>query len=165
VLPLPDPANVIIPGRARERDQLLHRLRRQGRMHDQNVGGERDQADRIEVPYRIVANLPEEARRGDQVRAVEEQGIAVFLRFRDDLAADHAVRSGAVVDDDLPPECFAQALRHDPAHGIDAAPGRDRHHHPHRGRGIAGRRTLCGGRHGAERGQQCGGARRAPETM
>src|SRR5258706_4826559 len=88
--------------RLRQGDQLLHRARGNVRIHDQDVGLDRDQRDRREILYRVVAEFAVETLVGRENAVVaEEPGSAVGRALRDDLRGDIAAGPGAVLDHDL----------------------------------------------------------------
>src|SRR5690606_18385356 len=66
--------------------------------HQRIRGNERD---RREIALRIVRELGIDGGRSGERRGVEQQGMAVGRRFRDDGGADRAAGAGAVVDHDL----------------------------------------------------------------
>src|SRR2546427_315761 len=64
--------------RARKRNQLLHRIRRHRRMHEQHVADFHRDRHRREIPLRVVRNLPEKERiRDERGLGGGEQGVAV----------------------------------------------------------------------------------------
>src|SRR5712692_5737045 len=85
--------------RLRQGDQLLHRPHRNARIHDEDVGLDRDQRDRREVLDRVVAELAVKALVGREDAVVaEEPGGAVGRALRDQLGGDIAAGPGAVLD-------------------------------------------------------------------
>src|SRR5262245_14282294 len=97
--------------RLRERDQLANGMDRQRRMHanDERAGG--DEADRREIPARIVADIVVE-RRIDRERAgaAEPECVAVGRCLGDLTGGDAAARAAAILDDDLLAERLAHLL-------------------------------------------------------
>src|SRR5256885_8593030 len=49
------------------------RFDRQRRMHDEHVGSEGHQTDRLEILHRVVGDAPVEARGGDEARARKQE--------------------------------------------------------------------------------------------
>ena len=80
-------------------DQLLRRVRRHRRMHDQDVRRGGDEDDRHEILGRVVGQLGSQMRQ-DRLRAVEAhvERIAVGRGFRGRVGADQAAAAGAVLD-------------------------------------------------------------------
>ena len=122
--------------RFRERDELLHRIRRHRRMRNQDVGRGGEIRDRREIADRIVAQVfleigPE--RHGAD--PAHHQCVSVRCRMRHGFGADRSAGPHAVVDDDGLPQPFGESLQHDASRSIDAATGRVRHDEtdrPHR---------------------------------
>ncbi|MNC84847.1 hypothetical protein D3C83_04150 [compost metagenome] len=92
---------VIQPARLRscQRDQRLHGIHRQRRVHQQDMGRHDGRRDRREIAQRVVRD-PGKQRRIDGEGGVGagEQRVAVGRRFRHDLRGDHAGTAAAVVD-------------------------------------------------------------------
>jgi hypothetical protein len=96
----PDAACVIDlagPG-AGERDQLLHRFDRQGRVHGHHARRPREQRDRGEVLERIERQLAEQAGRGGEIGRGHDHRVAVRRRFRAERRAYGSSRAAAVLD-------------------------------------------------------------------
>ena len=113
------------------RDELLERLRRKGRIDDEDAGLAADQRDRREVLDRVERELRVE-RRADRVGLRrEQQRVAVGRRLRDHFAADRRARAGLVLDDDLLAPALAEFLRDHAHRAVDRAAGRERHDDAH----------------------------------
>ena len=127
-------------------------------MHDEHIGSEGHQADRLEILHRVVGDAPVEARVGDEARARKQQRGAVVCRFRSGFRPDVSVRTSAVLDHEGLAEALGQLLGEDASRGVDAPTGRKRQDHAHRAFGIgrlAARRTLCErGAHGKREGDR-----------
>src|SRR6185436_7852156 len=111
------------------------RIGRNGRLRrcSQNEGHGLDAADGDEILDRIVRQRLEHRRPGgDGAGRAEEQGVAVRGRLRHRRAADRPRGAGAVVDDDLLPERFAEGRRYRARGDVDIAARRPRHHDTHR---------------------------------
>ncbi len=127
-------------------DQLGERTGGKARMHHDQVRGRGDDADRVEVLARIVAEVLHEAgRRPDRRAGHHQQRVAVGRGLRDRAGRDRAAGAAAVVDDDLLAEDFAHLVGDAARRGAGAAAGRERNHQGDRPRGIAlrGRRPGC----------------------
>jgi len=118
--------------RARERDQILHRARRNGRMHDQHVGRMADEPEVAEALERVVARLRHDVRIDrHRARRREQQRVAVGRRAGRRFRADRPTGARAVVDDELHAEGFGQLLRDVARHDVGRATGRKRHDGAH----------------------------------
>src|SRR5439155_4423547 len=125
-------------------------------MHDEHVGSEGHQADRLKVLHRVVGDAPVEARVGDEARARKQQRGAVVRRFRGGFRPDVSVGASAVFDYEGLAEALGQLLGEDAPRRVDAPTGRKRQDDAHRALGIgmfAARGTLCDrGAHGEKEG-------------
>ena len=118
-------------------DQLGQRAGGEARMHDDHVGRGRDQADRIEVLARVVAEVLQQARRGPDRRAGGHQdGVAVGRALGDRARRDRAAGAAAIVDDDLLAERLAHLVGDAARRGAGAAAGRERNDERDRARRI-----------------------------
>ncbi len=121
-----------VRARAGERHQVLHRLRRYRRVHDQQqllVGGMHDGR---EVAQRVVGQLASERGVDRVAGGHQQQRVAVGLRARDQLAADDAVDRGAVVDHERLRGRFRQPLGDHASDQVGAAGRRVGHDQAHR---------------------------------
>jgi hypothetical protein len=111
----------------RERDQVLHRLRRHAGVEREHEGRAAQHRDRREILDRIIGDGGEA--RGHRMRAGigEPQRMAVRLRARDLRGAEAATAADAVLDHELLAQALAELLRDQARHGVGAAPGRERH--------------------------------------
>ena len=142
-----------------QRDQFLHVVRRERRIHHQDVRRRHRQCDRGEIPDRIIRQLGIEARIDDEARSHDEQRIAVRRGLCGGGGADVAGPGGQVLHVERLAPDLGQRLREDVRqHGRGAA-GCERHDDPHgaRGIGLRSRRPRHGGRRG-------GGAGKAQEV-
>ena len=81
LVPAPGRGEAVLAGVGlHQRDQLLHVLRRERRMHRQHVRPDADQRDRREVLARVVGHLAVEARVEREARRREQDGVAVGRR-------------------------------------------------------------------------------------
>ena len=114
---------------AADLDQFGHRTDSERRMRRQHVRRLHDQADRLEVLARIVAEIWIETRRGaDRGAGCHQQGVAVGRRLRHRAGGDRTSGAAAVVDNDL----LAQRLGHfvgDAARHDAGAAARNKRHH------------------------------------
>ena len=95
-----------------ERDQLLHRLGGDARMHQQHIGRRGYQRERGEILQGVVGRGAIQGRQYHQRPGKsEQQGVAVSSRLGHDLAGNEARRAGTAVGDDLLAEQFAHARR------------------------------------------------------
>ena len=108
-------------------DELGHRLHRQVLLDDDDLRDRADDADRREVPDRIVADLLDEGCDRDGADAADAEGVAVRRRVGDGLRADDAAGARAVVDDDGLAQCRLDIARGHPADEIGVAAGRVGH--------------------------------------
>ena len=137
-------------------DQLLDVFRRHRRMHHQHQRAGADQADRLEILARVVADIAVE-RRIDRQRpgAAEHQRVAVRRGLGDRARRDRAARAAAVLDHDLLAEHRAHLVGGDTRHDVVAAAGRVGHHQRDRPVGVVAlRRGRRCGRHGPSKSQQ-----------
>jgi len=88
----------------------------------------------------------------------EQERVAVGRSLGDDLACDHAARSGLVVDHHLLPELGRQPLGHQPRHHVGDAAGREGHDQSDRLLGVLGPRSVDG----SEGKAQEGGSKQPP---
>ncbi len=133
--------------RAHQGDQLLEALRRRGRMHHEHVGRTAEIGDVGEVAHRIEPGVLRIHRRRQHVgrHAGRHQRVAVGLAARDRLGADEPAAAGAVLDEELLPEGFAQPLREHPRQKIVGAARRIGDDDAHRLRRPLGRSDgACG---------------------
>src|SRR6266700_5393944 len=125
-------------------------------MHDEHVGSERHQADRLEILQRIVGDALVEARVGDEAGTSKQQRGAVVCRFRSSFCPDVSVRASAVFNHEGLAQALGQLLGEDAPRGVDAPTGRKRQDDAHWALGIgmfAARGTLCDrGAHGEKEG-------------
>jgi hypothetical protein len=110
-VPVPgDPYGIGVAALA-DLDQLGERTGGKARMHHDQVRGRGDDADRVEVLARIVAEVLDEAGRRPNRRAGHhQQRVAVGRGLRDRAGRDRAAGAAAVVDDDLLAEDFAHLV-------------------------------------------------------
>jgi hypothetical protein len=112
---------------------------REARMRHDHVGRGRDQADRIEILARIVAEIVKQARRRPDRRAGgHHDGVAVRHALRDRARRDRPAGAAAVVDDYLLAERLAHLVGDAARHRAGAAAWRERNHE----RDRAGRKGL-----------------------
>jgi len=100
-------------------------------MHDQHVGAERHQADRLEIPDCVVRDPCIEAGVGNESGAGEEQRVTVFRRFANRFGPDVAVGAAAIFDNERLAEVFGEFGGQEAAGAVDAAAGREGHHDAH----------------------------------
>ena len=111
---------------ARQLDQFRHRLGRNARPHDQEVGQRPQHGDRGEVLGRIVRQLGvERGRDGVAGDAVEADRVAVGRRMGDRVGADIAARAALVLDDELLAGELAQLLAGDAREHVGRTAGRE----------------------------------------
>src|SRR3954469_2841114 len=127
-------------------------------MHRQNERGVRDVHYRRKILYSVIRKLAVESwinrmRRG----GAEQEDIAVGRRFRDDVGADDAVGTGAIVDDEGLPEAVAELLADQPRDDVCAATGCEWNDDSH---GFLGIGLRMGG---AENGAACADCERATQ--
>ena len=113
-------------------DQLLHRLRRQPCIDDQNERAGGNERDRIQIAYRIETHVLVDARQYRNGRAGAEHGVAVRLRSHDEFGADHGARTRAIVHDHLVAPNFGEAAGDRSTHQIDRPARREGIDHTHR---------------------------------
>ena len=90
-------------------------------------------ADRDEILHRVVVlGLPHRRARGDGAARAEQQRVAVGGRLRHRRAADGAGGAGAVLDDHLLAERFAERGRDGARGDVDVAARRPGHDDAHR---------------------------------
>ena len=129
-----------LPGAAaRERDQLLHRTRRQRRVHDQRQHEARDLRHPPEIAKRIDRRVRAQALDRSQARCGQQQRVAVGRLLRDILPCDQAAGAGPVVDDHLLADGLADRRRDQARDQIVRTAGRRADDQPHR---LCGK-TLC----------------------
>ena len=110
--------------RFRERDELLHRLHRHGRMHDEDVVRRCEQPHGREALHRVERKLLIERGARGKRGIGEEQRVAVRRGARHGFGPDDRAAAGAVLDDELRAQALAVFLRREPCHDVDAAAGR-----------------------------------------
>jgi hypothetical protein len=97
--------------RLRQRDQLLQRLRRHGRIDDQHEVRIVDRRDGREVAHQL-ERLAGHQRLVDGVGVRhQQQRVAVGRALRDDVGTHDRASAGPVLDDERLPHCFLQPLR------------------------------------------------------
>ena len=133
----------LIGARLGQRDQFLHRLHRQRRMHNEHAGCRCQQCDRREVAHDVEIEFRIK-RRADRVRnRAEEQRVTVGRRLGDDLGADGAAGTRTVIDDQLLAESLAEFLAENARQRLGAAAGREGHDKAQRLVRIIGLRRHC----------------------
>src|SRR5438552_5785069 len=105
-------------------------------MHDEHIGSEGHQTDRLEILHRVVGDAPVEARVGDEARARKQERAAVVRRFRGGFRPDVSVSASAVFDHEGLAEALGQLLGEDAPCGVDTPTGRKRQDDAHRALGI-----------------------------
>jgi hypothetical protein len=96
-------------------------------MHHQHEGQRGELRDRREVVDRIIGQLLQ-GRRDRKADRVDEEGVAVRRRLRDDLGADRAAPARAIVDNHGLAPTLAETLRHQPGDVVGGAAGDERNH-------------------------------------
>ncbi len=124
-----------------ECDQLLHGLCRQRRIHDHHLRGRRHDADRREIPHRVVAQLGGGGPDGEIIGRDEER-VPVGRRFGRGAGADGAACAAQVFDVELLAEMLRHVLRHQARDQIGRAARRVGHDDAHRAGWIVGRSCL-----------------------
>ena len=103
----------------RQRDQLLHAVRRHARVDNQHDGCRRKQRDWSEVLGWIEGKLAVEGLvDGERAGRGEQERVAVRLRLGDEIAARIAAAARAVLDDDLLSEIVGELLRQNSRHHV-----------------------------------------------
>ena len=109
-------------------------------MHGQYERRDRQLGDGGEIARRVVGHLGiERDVQRDFGRSAQEERVAVGRALRDNLGADHAARSAAVVDHHVLSPLFSELLRDRPPQQIVTAAGRIGNHDANR----LGRVALC----------------------
>ena len=123
-LPTPEvPYANFASGPLRELDQLLHRLRRQRGIDDEQQRlGQAQVGDRREAPHRVERQLAVDAGIDGEGAGRHEQRVAVRIGVGDDVGRQHAVRAGAVVEHERLPELRRELLRAPRARSTSGAP-------------------------------------------
>ena len=108
-------------------------------MHHQDVrrlGDQRDGNKRLQwIGKRLLGVVGDI---GGQRQVREQQRVAIGQGLRHQVGAEHAGRSGAIVDDDRLAEILGQLQPDNAADDVGAAPGRERHHQTDRSGRIVG---------------------------
>src|SRR6267154_5807220 len=121
---------------ARVLEELAHTVEGRLRGDHEHVRAAAHERDRGEVPLRVERQRPVQ-RHVDRVgRRGDEERVAVGRALRDEIGADVAARSGAVLDDDRLPERFAQTGRERPRGEIGDPARRKSDDEPDRLRGV-----------------------------
>ena len=140
---------------ARQRDQFLHRLHRQRRMHEQRERCIGQVGDRDQVADRIVGQLRvHRRRRGDMADRAEQHRVAIGRRTHDEVHADGAGRARAVLDHERLAQLLGHLLHDRPRDEVGVATGRRRDDDAHGLRRPGGCGNLRGRRCGDAREQQ-----------
>ena len=93
--------------------------------HVRELGGH---ADRQQVLQRVVGRFEDVRVHRERPHVREHDGVAVGRRFRHVVHGDVAARAGAVLDDDLLADLFAERPLQDARRGVGAAAGLEAHH-------------------------------------
>jgi len=102
--------------------------------------------DRLEVLERIVGDRRIERRIDHEVRAVDQERVAVGRRLRGAAGADVAAGAADVLDIELLAHLLGQLRRDHPREQVGRAAGCERNDHAHRSRRVALRpRDAWGG--------------------
>ena len=125
-------------------------------MDYQQIGADRSERDRCEIPGDRVGHLGNQRRQdGKRGDMAHHHGVAVGRGSRGQLRRQHAGCARAIIDDDLLAEALGQSLRDDTPDDIGSAPRRKSDQHPHRFDGV----LLCRGRTGGgNRSEKRGGS-------
>ena len=123
-----------------ERDHVGHGLRLDRLVDHQQIGDERGEEDRLEVPDRVVRQIGIERRIHRVGGGVVHDGVAVAIRLGHRRGGDGAAGAAAIVDDELLAPHVAELLEQDAAHRVGAARRRIGNHHLDRPRRIGGLR-------------------------
>ena len=119
------------------------------------MGGE---ADRLEIPLRVVFQVRREHRRRDmRSHAARQQGVAVCRRRRDAGAAQCAAGAADILDHQRLAQRLGHGFGHDARDDIARAAGRERYHHGDLPRRIALRRGEHRCRHPCTRNKNWNG--------
>ena len=122
--------------RLAERDEILQRIHRQRRPDGDDHRRPAEHRDPVEVLDRIVGKLLDDRRIHRERRRCHEHRVAVGVRARDGLGADHAFGAGPVVDHDLLAQALGKLAADIARHDVVAAAGRLRHDDANRFRRI-----------------------------
>jgi hypothetical protein len=123
-----------------ERDHVGHGLRLDRLVDDQQIGDERGQKDRLEVPDGVIRQIGVERRVHRVGGGVIHDGVAVAIRLGHRRGGDGAAGAAAIVDDELLAPHVAELLEQDAPHRVGAARRRIGNHHLDRPCRIAGLR-------------------------
>src|SRR6516165_1316786 len=124
-------------------DKLLEAAHRKRRMYDDHARLAADERYRREVLDPVVRKIRVE-RRADRIGLrSEQQRVAVWRSFRDDVGAYRRAGARLVLDDDTLAQPPAESVGDETRRSVDRAAGRKRYHDAHRPRGI-GRRLSEG---------------------
>src|SRR5215217_1890730 len=115
----------------RERDQFLHAVGRQRRMHRDYVCGRAHQCYRRKVAKRIVGNLCIETRVDDETRRRGKQCVAVWCTLCRRCNADIAAAPGEIFHVELLPHAFRKLLRNEARGGVVGTARADGNDHLH----------------------------------
>ncbi|MNC86505.1 hypothetical protein D3C83_21730 [compost metagenome] len=102
-------------------------------MRHQDAGDVDRLGDRRKIAQRVVAAVRQQAHRNREAAdRAHHQRVAVGGRFHDDLGAERAARSGAVLHHHRLLQALGHLLRHEPRDDVRRSAGRERHDHSYR---------------------------------
>ena len=131
-------------------DEVFERGLRQVRPRGDDVGHQRQHADRHELGPVVGQRLVEVVVDRQGAGRAAQQGVAVGLGAPDDLGADIAARAGAVIDDHRLSPGGGELLADQAAQNVGRAAGREGHDDAHLlgwpslGKGGCGQQQQCG---------------------
>jgi hypothetical protein len=102
-----------------EGNELLHRIDRDGRMHDQHLPAARQHRDRLQILVRVERHLAIDTGIDRERRAEHHpERVSVGSRLGDRLGTNVAGRSRTVLNHDRLPEASRQPVSEDPRHRV-----------------------------------------------
>ena len=129
--------------RLREGEELADTPDGNRRVDHQDQRDRTDQRDRCEVAHDVEGQLRKEEGIDHQRHRDGHDGVAVRGRAHDELRADVAGSTAAIVDEHLLAERLGHLLRQRARQVVDAASRHQRDHHAHGLRRVALGRRLC----------------------
>ena len=113
--------------RFRQRDQILGAFHRQRRMHHQRIRRHAHQCHLREITHRVIRQLRVQRLINRNRVVYHHQRVTIGRRFRHQIGANRATRTGTIFHDHALLERFGQALRDKARGDVVAAPRRKRH--------------------------------------
>ncbi len=125
-----------------QRDQILDRFHRHGRVASENVVCVGEIRDQDKVLERIVFQFGAHRRVDGHFERRHEKRVSVRLRTRRNLSADSAGSSRSIIDDEITVDILIELFDKNAGNSVSAATRRKRYNYAHR----SFRPFLCQGR-------------------